>query len=420
MQIISYRESFVKARQYFQDYNQGCITGLTSNLRPVYDLGRKLRSNHRDLLFVMFRLYAKQLLSYELLHWREELPPFHTNSNALAKVMDCNPRTIRRLIHRLIKAEVIIEKEPKGRRHNYLLRFAPEVMVLRKGAFPKRDLPRIEKEIQQAEDEAILMESRTSCPQLDSSQKKKNNRRGGNVEKASPCPTGPCLPSGNRFTGNSRMQNAQNPPTMQGADAGQGVDDENRMQNSRSGMAVTNPPPGLDFAQFEDYYMRLFSLIVSALYSRLGFLATSQVYHIRRFLLREFAQADPEQYPAIYQQLRVRVLIAQSYVQRKPGRFIPIPQIYFDLDNPNGFARTQVWYEDMRHNTSKIQAYKGRYETMMKAWGGFMSVIGQYVDDPGLENYSRCRDTVKTKYGGLVRAFDYVVLSSLGHNQPAS
>lgn len=421
---ISYIESWHQAKAFIRQYNDAHVQSLSGSGLPIYDLKCKLRKEHRDLLFIMIRLYAQQLYSYELLRIQDRLPPFRTNSRALAKVMDCCPRTVRNLITRLIESGAIREKTYRGRRHNYELNFDPGILKICKRASPKHDLPQTEDQLQEIDQEDLSREFGKRLPPLDAvSKKKKNNRVGGNVESGKMKHTVQSIPQ-DGFAGNTGSQEpekiAAGPKEKEDSFAKEtGSQDRVAGKVPPGGMEPapeTAPGPaiqGLDWERCGEYHLRLFSLILSQLYPRLEYLADSQAFQIKRYLARQFALVPPEQYHEIYHQLRIRIMIVADYLKRDPRRFVPIPSRYFSLDNPHGFEKSLQWYEAMQHNTAKIEAYKVRYQTLMKAWGGFTSTIGEYLNNQGYDNYQQGRRNLAGKYPNLIRAYDYVILSTL-------
>jgi hypothetical protein len=182
--------------------------------------------------------------------------------------------------------------------------------------------------------------------------------------------------------------------------------------NSSYRSPVPEPVP-LDWNKLDDYFIRLYSVVLAALYPRLEFMAQSQSFAIKRYLALQFAGHDPGEYEQIYQQLRVRVMMAADWLERDARRYIPIPGVYFDPDNPTGFNRTADWYAESAHNRNKIEACKARYRSLMKAWGGFMSVVGNAVQRKDWHSYSEGRRRVNERYSGLLDAYDYVILDAL-------
>jgi hypothetical protein len=54
-----------------------------------------------------------------------------------------------------------------------------------------------------------------------------------------------------------------------------------------------------------------------------------------------------------------RLEMVHRWVRRKPGRWLPIPEIYFDpLNQSNGFNRTWKWYRKAEHLKKRMKEQK--------------------------------------------------------------
>ncbi|MEM6268325.1 MAG: hypothetical protein AAF998_02755 [Bacteroidota bacterium] len=455
METVNYLESWDAAAQYVREYNEGLVVGLTKDLKPRYDLKRKLRTEHVTLLRLMIRLYSVQLreCDVQLLAIRGKLPPFETNSVSLGKVLDLNPRTIRLHIARLMDSRVITEKQSRGRKHNYKLTFHADVLRLSRGMFRKQDLDRIERQLQDAEREDIENEIRQGLPVFVASKSnKKNNLVGGETkEPARPVRidlTGNPF-SGNpanqepsdqadEFSGNTTKQNPSELPAVFSGNTGGGRVAKETVKQEGAGQhpatvrepaplpvpdpAVCSNPGGdpgsvqvaaLDWREFEDYYLKLLSLIQTTLYPRLDYLAESQVAAIHRYFALKFAQTPKDRWYWIYSEFRLRVQLVQDYVNRKPGRFVPVPSVYFDEENPTGFEGTARWYDRMGKSTNKREMYAKRYKTVMRTWDGFCQTLMHHLEEPNWTNYREGHARIKRDYPGLLQVYDYVVLANL-------
>ncbi|MEM7035829.1 MAG: MarR family winged helix-turn-helix transcriptional regulator [Bacteroidota bacterium] len=402
MFTIQYVESWQLVRARIERWNEDCLIGHTYTGAPIYDLKRKLRTSHRDLLFDMIRLYSKQLREYTLLRVGSNLPPFHTNAVALAKVRDCSPVAVRRQLDRLLDAGLIQRKVHGGRKRNFRLYLDPEILVIGRRC-SEADLAGLEQKEREIDNQAIEGAMLSTLPQLKTRTKNKKNKP-GNVDSRSGENEG--LKTSSDFTGNTPLQEEGKDTPLQDRVDGVGEDFSAR------------PAPGphlspKDRQRLDDYYMRLFALIVAGLYNRLEYMAASQAFEIKKFIAGEFYTEPPGEWEEIYQRLRIRVMIAAEWLDRDPNRFIPIPGVYFAPDNENGFERTRRWYGQIAENRGKIQTYTARYQTMMKAWAGFVTVVGEHLKKPGVHGYMSGRKKVEEKYQNLVRAYDYVFLSLL-------
>jgi hypothetical protein len=82
---------------------------------------------------------------------------------------------------------------------------------------------------------------------------------------------------------------------------------------------------------------------------------------IRQYLLQS---ADPEQ---AYYSFCQRVLLAREYVSQGSHRFIPLPSQWLDINNPNGFAGTEAWLDQMLDKRSSLPLYRREWKALAEA-----------------------------------------------------
>lgn len=405
MIVLDLRPTWRKARAAIEAHNQTCVTGRRSDGEPTFDLRRKLRAEHRDLLHVILVLYTRQLeerpAAKPALSRVEVLPAFRTNSPALAKVVGCSARTVRNLLPRLIEAGLLAGKEQNGRRADYLLHVHPGLLVL--------------KDADASPDGHTL---RQTLPHLPFSNKK-NNLGGGQVDShgnaVASRPT-------TFFAGNPRLQEPQAhrdarpagcaltnrpggaPPTPR---------QETRLQEEGHPAHTGGLPNAFDAARFQDYFQRLLCHAVPRLYPRLEFLAESQVRAMRDYFRHSFAQVPPEDWELHHLDLRIRLTLAGEWRDRDPRRFIPIPQRYFQHGNAKGFDGTARWRDRMAMTSAKAERYKRSYQLTLRAFGAFMHTVGNALAANDLHGYTQGRQKAEGQLTGLGRAFDHIILQQL-------
>jgi hypothetical protein len=396
MIAIDLRPTWRKARAAIEAHNHTCATGRRSDGEPTFDLRRKLRAEHRDLMHVILVLYTRQLEERPA----AVLPAFRTNSPALAKVVGCAARTVRNLLTRLIEAGLLAGKQQNGRRADYLLHIRPDLLVLK-----------------EADDDQDGHTLRQTLPHLPSS-KKKNNLIGGQVDSLENAPA-------NRpatfFAGNTRLQE----PQAQGdtrpagcaltsrpaADPPPGL--ETRLQEEGHPAHTGGLPNAFDAARFEDYFQRLLCVAVPQLYPRLGFLAVSQVRAMRDYFRDCFQAVPAADWELIYLDLRIRVMLAGEWLRRDPRRYIPIPQRYFQHGNAKGFDDTARWRDRMAETSAKAERQKRSYQLTLRAFGAFMHTVGTALAANDLHGYTEGRRKAEGRMAGLGRAFDHIILQQL-------
>ena len=404
---LDFGESLARLRSYIDNYNESFQTGATVDGKPTYNLNKKLRGQHRDLMQFIIRTYAKDLNGQ--IAGATAIRPFRTNSVALGKAMDCSPRTIRNLTDRLIEARLILEKHHRGRKRCYDLVINPAVYVVygfEEKTVPIEHLVCIEISSPEEPNDTFM---RKTLPELNTGSKEnKNNQTCGQVENESQD-----IQSDKRahLSGSTRKQSALRKAPSAANDTRKQRGMVRATCSHRGGAAFPDALRFEDRKRFEEYAIRLRGLIHATLYKRLDFIAGTQAKAIRSFIEREFSGQAPSEYESIYQGLRTRIMLAHDFVERDPAkRFIPLPSRYFNPQNFKGFAGTKRWLENMRNETKRKQEYSLRYRALMKGWGALMTQVGNFVAKPDLETYMQGRSILGSKYFAMLEAYDYVTL----------
>lgn len=98
-----------------------------------------------------------------------------------------------------------------------------------------------------------------------------------------------------------------------------------------------------------------------------------------------------------------RVLLARQYVLASPTRFIPLPSVWLDNQNPLGFAGTKAWYLNIKKQRASLPNYK----IELKALG--VAVL-EMSEDPTPENYQNWKNYfVEKKAIGLLDLFQHTI-----------
>ncbi len=186
---------------------------------------------------------------------------------------------------------------------------------------------------------------------------------------------------------------------------------ETRLQVSgERGVVAKRPTLAPDSGIVADYYLRLLTVIVGTLYSGLDFMAKSQMDAIKEFIHYQFEGKDTEQAEATYRELWLRIGLAEKWLKKKPGRYIPIPSVYLAPNNPNGFDRTKQWLENMRMTNERAEKAKQRYQYLAKSIGAVLHSTGKHLEEQSIHSYSLRRNEVTDKFRYLGTAFDWIVL----------
>ncbi|MCU7551609.1 hypothetical protein OCK74_20990 [Chitinophagaceae bacterium LB-8] len=62
-----------------------------------------------------------------------------------------------------------------------------------------------------------------------------------------------------------------------------------------------------------------------------------------------------------------RVLLAREYVRQGNHRYIPLPSHWLDRNNPNGFAGTEAWLDQMLDRRSSLPLYRWEWKALAEA-----------------------------------------------------
>jgi hypothetical protein len=215
------------------------------------------------------------------------------------------------------------------------------------------------------------------------------------------------------WAGNPPFQDGRREGTGRGKSPEEGIprQQETPFQDSgKRGAVAEKPAPAPVSAFFEDYYIRLLTVIVGSLYRGIDFMAKSQLDAIKEFIHDQFAGKDQDQGEETYRQLWIRVGLAEKWVSKKPGRYIPLPGRYFAPDNPHGFNRTAVWLENMRMTNKRAEAARERFQLLSMSMTAVLHSTGRHLKESGLHSYAARRKEVTDKYPYLATAFDWIVL----------
>jgi hypothetical protein len=453
MLAINWKTSWPLVETAIRDHNKCHVVGRRKDGRAVYDLKKVLRATHQHLLKEMVRLYSHQLYGLEWLDLTTELPPFRTHCGELATELDLSKGTINNLLNRLLESGLVLEREHRGRCNKFALRFEPTMIVIH---------PELERRRQMAQsgdheggfDYQDVGEERGEILQqvLEAGPFKKENKlsvRTGDKKEKAPTPrqteTSNPADGGTAGASDARLQEARTDgenDRLEGENgktgdhgghltSDAGLQDGNMQQKTHRGARRTareiaakaqsmtqanrgyfdeTPEKAPLSAQLADHCARLLTVMVGTLWSRLDYLATSQLESMKAFLHGQFVGKTAAQGEETYRNLWIRIGLADKWARKKPGRYIPIPSTYLAPDNPNGFDRTERWLENMRMTTKRAEKAKARYQYLSKSIGAVLHSTGKHLEEQGLHSYVKRRKEVTDKYAHLGTAFDWVVL----------
>lgn len=166
-------------------------------------------------------------------------------------------------------------------------------------------------------------------------------------------------------------------------------------------------------AKFDQCKEKLHGQMVCMLFSRLAYLNRVQHNYIDGFLTYALSHAkNPKELMQIFNELSMRIIIASRYVERDPhNRFIPLPSIYLDLKNKDGFTGTKMWYLEQKANKKQQVKLTIQQEQFFKAYTAFNKHASQFLNTPDRETYRKGKAYLSKTHPDLANAFDAMVVS---------
>lgn len=102
-----------------------------------------------------------------------------------------------------------------------------------------------------------------------------------------------------------------------------------------------------------------------------------------------------------------RVLLARQYVNKNPGRYIPLPSVWLDDKNKLGFSGTQRWYDQVSVIRQSLPAYKTGIKALAEA-------VLEVSKDPSRDNYEYWRSYfIERNTPGLLNLFQVTTVQQL-------
>jgi hypothetical protein len=301
---LDFTTCFENLRQSIDIYNASC----TSRKETIPNAMRATAET-------MLRLYIKQVSGKAILAGSEELPGFSTYNESLAKLRGCTARTIINHRRRLVSAGIITGEQIKGNL-GLLIWFAPGITKDKHLLF---QLPgNIQMRVPNSGNDSPSMKSFQAL--VHEHTKLKNNNR--DVDK---------------WISNK-------------AHAGE---KEKVMNTGKMGVGVEDKPKGSSLPSHsllwmvENFWLRARAKLFP--YEQWDAARTKMILNFIWETVYGKFKGDRDW--NIHHQIALRRMeMVHRWLHRKPGRWIPIPEIYFDpLNKKNGFHRTWEWYLKAQH-----------------------------------------------------------------------
>jgi hypothetical protein len=284
------------------------------------------------------------------------IPSLRTNNKQLAGLVKCSSRTIHRHIAKLQSAGIILAKVFHGSNSNYELWVDPQILLIKPRLSVNNANEQQKKEregaMQKASESIIFSSCSTKCHHTYSGNKKNNIII--EVQKVDKVVSLPLNPE--KEAGYTACNGAGDTGEIAGKknlaektqDAGEIA---SRADNSESTNKISDPARDNSLK----LHVNLFWLMARNLLYKNTDLTENQVQIAKQLIRKFYEPSTEENISNHYSAYTERISIVYKYLQRDPKRFVPLPYIYFDLNNPKGFVGTKAWHKKHRERKKEVE-----------------------------------------------------------------
>ncbi len=348
MIVLHYSKSFAALDRYVQGYN--------TSQEALKD---RIRQNTYSTAKEIIRLYGKALIKAHIPKEAKpgDFPPLTTNNVQLAKLTQSSSRTIQRHLKQLLQAGILQEKNWKGRKANYELWINPLLLL----TTAKTDPIQAQLELhllfnQKTEKEGVTNFKTTNCPPSETGNIGNINNIVIGVDKSFPEDRGSVPPLKTSHATQRRSPSFTVPLSTSyetrdttrdtGENRPKKIEEagENRQLRAGQNQELNAPKSSPERTASLSFYVQLLWILAKKLLYKDRFL-TERQEHIALELLIQWYEPVPDLYLSEVHQIYLeRIGLVRKYLNKNPQRFVPLPYIYFDPQNADGFAGTKAWY----------------------------------------------------------------------------
>jgi hypothetical protein len=294
---------------------------------------------------------------------KDNLPALQTNNQQLARLVKCSARTIQRHIARLRMAGIITHKTFRGSNANYELLINPEILLVKEKLTVEKARQLLDASLEKArQDELKTLDtggSTSKCPHTyscNTSNKKNNRIIAVDNSKRSSQP----LTSEN-FSSNATGNMTGNAGEIVQANFKKQIFEKNFEEAGEivsraapSGHRDARPDAVRDNSLIL-YPTLLWTMARNLLYRNMD-LTERQVSIAKQLIYKLYEPLATELLSKAHSQYVERIALVDKYIRKDPGkRFVTLPYLYFDTNNPNGFAGTKKWFYDDQKRKTAVQ-----------------------------------------------------------------
>jgi DNA-binding Lrp family transcriptional regulator len=359
MVVIHYPTAF-RALNEFVDHFNSKAEKATARLRS----GAVMTAKEIIRIYGVALLKAAGISQLDLAN----IPSLQTNNKQLAKLVKCSPRTIQRHITKLLDSGIITEKKFHGSNSNFELWLNPKILLIKS----KKPVDKLKKELHQSLQEAKQRESEsafsdfetTKCPHTYSSytSNKKNNvlKEVETVDKARslhPLTTenDSSYNAGDRtrYTGEIAESNTEKQDKILKKFCGENFSKETEKGNEEAGEIASRADQSEHLNVRSDpardnslnLHVNLLWLMVRNLLYKNTDLTENQVEIAKKQIRKLYEPSTEDNISRYHQNYVERVSLVHKFLQKDARRFVPLPYIYFNFNNPFGFTSTKAWHK---------------------------------------------------------------------------
>lgn len=323
----------------------------------------KLRTGAVMTAKELIRIYGISLLKangYQEIT-EANLPTLQTNNKQLAKLVKCSSRTIQRHIIKLKIAGIVTSKIFHGSNSNFEVLINPKILLVKQ----KLNVDKVKKEFQDAlmlskQNEAKSSFSKiqkTNCPDTYCSNTRNyinniviavdNSESPGNNFKRSSLPLtfendkGYGTGYTNRDTGEIAQVVSEKQEKIE-----KNIQDAGEIASRVDTFGNRNVPPDPARDNSLTLFVSLLWMMARNLLYKNADLTDRQVIIAKQLIKKLYDPVSTENLSNVHQHYVERISLVAKYIKKDPlKRYVPLPYLYFDTNNPNGFVGTKKWHQ---------------------------------------------------------------------------
>ena len=418
MITIVFSQTFKKLKEFADQYNEPFKNAkINARENPVDDISKMLRHSHLSLMEKITKYYAAQLNDFQRFNIiTDTLPPFRTNNEALATAMGCSSRNIQVLIKRLMTAGFIESKKFRGTNADYEMIINISTFFLSKNGNSMIS-EGFSVKFENNQNTALSEPKKTKFLHKDPLQLNKIiTISGKSVDNLQLSPNLSINDSSPTTTGQESKGDSEILATV-----------ENSSLNIDT--SITTPPSCAAPPQKTNNLNRipekhreivsmkvqmLISFMINFVFKRLPYISASEMNAMREYFIDQFSKVEPDKYNSLFSNYNKRALIVSRWLDRDSTRYIPIPSVYFNTDNPKkGWRLTKQWLAQITENRRQYKVFRDHFQEQNERWKAFNYAVNNFLKDENYDSYSRAKKYLSHKYPDMAKCFDYLVVTDI-------